>query len=137
MEEDMESLSEFGERARAWIAENLPEDGDGSITDKDLQAKIFDAGLAGIAFPKEYGGSGLTLDHQRVFFDIAGELGKRVPSGYMVSVGMLGPTLLEHASEEIKLRHIPRILRGDEEWMQLLSEPSGGSDMAGSITRLT
>jgi alkylation response protein AidB-like acyl-CoA dehydrogenase len=134
---DMESHSEFGERARAWIADNLPEEGDQSISDYDLQAKIFDAGFAGIAFPKEYGGAGLTLDHQRVFFDTAGELGKRVPAGYMVSIGMLGPTLLEHASEEIKLRHIPRILRGDEEWMQLLSEPSGGSDMAGAITRLT
>jgi alkylation response protein AidB-like acyl-CoA dehydrogenase len=134
---DTESLSEFGGRARAWIAGNLPEEGDQSISDQELQAKIFDAGFAGIAFPKEYGGAGLTLDHQRVFFDTAGELGKRVPAGYMVSIGMLGPTLLEHASEPIKLRHLPRILRGDEEWMQLLSEPSGGSDMAGSITRLT
>jgi alkylation response protein AidB-like acyl-CoA dehydrogenase len=134
---ELESLSEFGDRARSWIADNLPEEGDQSISDKDLQATIFDAGFAGIAFPKEYGGAGLTLDHQRVFFDIAGELGKRVPSGYMVSIGMLAPTLLEHASEPIKLQHLPRVLRGDEEWMQLLSEPSGGSDMAGAITRLT
>ena len=68
---DTESLSEFGERARAWIAGNLPDEGDQSISDQELQAKIFDAGFAGIAFPKEYGGAGLTLDHQRVFFDTA------------------------------------------------------------------
>ena len=66
-----------------------------------------------------------------------GELGERVPAGYMVSIGMLAPTLLDHGSELLKQRHLPRMLRGDEEWMQLLSEPSGGSDMAGALTRLT
>jgi alkylation response protein AidB-like acyl-CoA dehydrogenase len=135
--EELESLDDFGERARTWIEENLPEAGDISPTDRELQAMIFDAGFAGIAFPKEYGGAGLTPQHQKVFFDTAARLGKRVPAGYMVSIGMLGPTLLEHASETLKLRHLPRILRGDEEWMQLLSEPSGGSDMAGALTRLT
>ncbi len=134
---NIESLGDFGERARAWIEENLPQENDLSLTDQALQAKIFDAGFAGIAFPKGYGGAGLTLEHQKVFFDRATSLGRRVPSGYMVSIGMLAPTLLEHASEPMKLRHLPRILRGDEEWMQLLSEPSGGSDMAGALTRLT
>jgi alkylation response protein AidB-like acyl-CoA dehydrogenase len=135
--EDMESLDTFGQRARAWIESNLPPEGDTSLTDRELQAQLFDAGFAGIAFPKEFGGAGLTLEHQKVFFDTAGALGRRVPSGYMVSIGMLAPTLLDHGSEQIKQRHLPRILRGDEEWMQLLSEPSGGSDMAGALTRLT
>ncbi|HXY91951.1 MAG TPA: acyl-CoA dehydrogenase family protein [Acidimicrobiia bacterium] len=133
----LESLADFGERARAWIEENLPPAGDESVSDHDLQATIFDAGFAGIAFPKAYGGAGLTLEHQKVFFDTAESMVRRVPAGYMVSIGMLGPTLLDHASETLKLRHLPRILRGDEEWMQLLSEPSGGSDMAGALTRLT
>jgi alkylation response protein AidB-like acyl-CoA dehydrogenase len=135
--EGTESLDAFGARARAWIEATLPPDGDTTLTDQELQAVLFDAGFAGIAFPKEYGGAGLTLEHQKVFFDTAEELAKRVPSGFMVSIGMLAPTLLDHASEEIKRRHLPRILRGDEEWMQLLSEPSGGSDMAGALTRLT
>src|SRR5262245_60067077 len=93
--DERESLEAFGERARAWIEESLPEAGDSSLTDRELQAKIFDAGFAGIAFPKEYGGAGLTPQHQKVFFDAAARLGKRVPAGYMVSIGMLGPTLLE------------------------------------------
>ena len=122
---------------RAWIDQNLPEEGDETLTDHELQQQIFDAGFAGIAFPKEYGGAGLTLQHQKVFFDTAGEMGRRVPSGYMVSIGMMAATLLDHGSELLKLRHLPRMLRGDEEWMQLLSEPSGGSDMAGALTRLT
>ena len=69
---DMESLEAFGERARAWIDQNLPNEGDETLTDHELQQQIFDAGYAGIAFPKEYGGAGLTLQHQKVFFDTAG-----------------------------------------------------------------
>ena len=72
-----------------------------------------------------------------MFFDTAAEMGRRVPAGYMVSIGMMAATLLDHGSELLKQRHLPRMLRGDEEWMQLLSEPSGGSDMAGALTRLT
>ena len=52
-------------------------------------------------------------------------------------MAMLGITLLDHGSEELKQRHLPRILRGEEVWIQLLSEPSGGSDMAGVMTRAT
>jgi alkylation response protein AidB-like acyl-CoA dehydrogenase len=133
----MESLDAFAERARAWISGNLPEAGDETLTDHELQQQVFDAGYAGIAFPKEYGGAGLSLQHQKVFFDTAEEMGRRVPAGYMVSIGMMAATLLDHGSELLKQRHLPRMLRGDEEWMQLLSEPSGGSDMAGALTRLT
>ena len=92
----MESLDAFGERARAWIGQNLPEEGDTTLTDPELQAVVFDAGFAGIAFPKEYGGAGLTLQHQKVFFDTAAEMGRRVPAGYMVSIGMMAATLLDH-----------------------------------------
>jgi len=65
------------------------------------------------------------------------DLGRQVPTAYLVSVGMLGPTILEHGSEEAKRKFLPPLLRGDEVWVQLLSEPRGGSDMAGAITRLT
>ena len=132
----MESIEEFQKRARAWAVESLPADGDETLTDRELQAVLFDGGFAGIAMPKEYGGCGLTLQHQQVFYDEAVR-GLRVPVGYMVSIGMLGATLMDHGSEVLKARHLPRILRGDEEWIQLLSEPSGGSDMAGALTRLT
>jgi alkylation response protein AidB-like acyl-CoA dehydrogenase len=132
----LEDLDAFRVRARAWALEHLPEDGDTTLTNRELQAILFDGGFAGLAMPTAYGGAGLTLQHQRVFFDDACK-SRRVPSGYMVSIGMLGPTLLDHGSEEMKHRQLPRILRGDEEWIQLLSEPSGGSDMASALTRLT
>src|SRR5262249_4459154 len=119
------------------IEANLPSVDEPMANSQQLQNLLFDNGFAGIAFPKEYGGGGLTLEHQKVFFDTAAELGRQVPVAYMGSIGMLGPTLLAHGSHEAKLQFLPALLRGDENWIQLLSEPRGGSDMAGSITRLT
>ncbi|MBW8825348.1 MAG: acyl-CoA dehydrogenase family protein [Acidobacteria bacterium] len=136
-EENVETLDVFGSRARAWIEANLPSWDDDEVDSHTLQNLLFDNGFAGIAFPREYGGAGLTLAHQKVFYDTAAELRRQVPSTYMVSIGMMAPTILDSASHEAKLRFLPKALRGDETWMQLLSEPRGGSDMAGSTTRLT
>ncbi|MFA5882917.1 MAG: acyl-CoA dehydrogenase family protein [Acidimicrobiia bacterium] len=100
------------------------------------QAVLFDAGFAGISFPTEYGGAGLDIAHERVYSEEAA--GYDVPTDvFAVSINILGRTLLEHGTEEQRLHHLPRILRGDEIWLQLLSEPSGGSDLAGLITRAT
>ena len=46
-----------------------------------------------------------------------------------------GPVMLQHASEEFKQRHLPRMLQGDELWVQFFSEPAAGSDLAGIRTR--
>jgi alkylation response protein AidB-like acyl-CoA dehydrogenase len=129
-------MAAFRSRARRWIEQNLPRLNDPvDLDDPTLQHMIFDAGFSGIAYPVAYGGAGLTFDHQKAFY--AEAAGRRVPKGYGVSIGMLGATLLDCASESLKSRHLPRILRGDERWIQLLSEPTGGSDMAGSLSRLT
>jgi alkylation response protein AidB-like acyl-CoA dehydrogenase len=140
IENTQESLADFALRARAWIQTNLtprsgpPSYGEGQREiDRVLQAKIFDAGFAGIAIPRAYGGAGLTLEHQRVWTEESH--GYETPGIYMVSIGMMLPTVLDCGTEEVKTRHIPRMLRGEEFWIQLLSEPSGGSDMAGAITR--
>ena len=131
-----EDLIHFRSRARAFIEANLPRQGEEhQLTDHVIQAQIFDAGFAGIAFPAEYGGAGLTLDHQRVFYEETD--GHVTPQGFGVSIAMLGATLLDFGSEELKARHLPNILRGDELWIQLLSEPNGGSDMAGALTKLS
>jgi len=132
----LESLESFRTRAEAWITTNLPSWSDELVDNRELQNRLFDAGFGGIAFPAEYGGSGLTLEHQRVFFDLADELVRQVPTTFNVSIGMLAPTILDHGSEEAKRRFLPPLLRGDELWIQLLSEPKGGSDMAGVTTRL-
>jgi alkylation response protein AidB-like acyl-CoA dehydrogenase len=134
-----ESLASFCRRAHAWVDANLPSRRDAHLDARELQRLLFDHGYAGLSFPIEYGGGGLTLDHQKAFYDLADELDRQVPTGYelLVSIGMLGPTILDHGSHEAKLRFLPPLLRGDEIWIQLLSEPRGGSDMAGAMTRLT
>ena len=93
----------------------------------------YDADLAGICFPREYGGQGLTPAHQGVLNE---EL-----AGFEFPARMQAPTLspcaavlLDFGTEEQKRQHIPAILRGEEIWMQFLSEPSGGSDVAGALT---
>jgi alkylation response protein AidB-like acyl-CoA dehydrogenase len=94
---------------------------------------LFDAGLAGVCMPTEYGGQGLTPAHQKA-------LNEEV-AGYELPTRMQAPTftpcaavLLDFGTEAQKLRHIPAILKGEEIWMQFLSEPSGGSDVAGALT---
>jgi alkylation response protein AidB-like acyl-CoA dehydrogenase len=94
---------------------------------------MFDAGLAGICFPPEYGGQGLTPAHQRVLNEEL--VGHEYPA--RIQAPTLSPcaaVLLDFGTEDQKLAHIPAILRGEEIWMQFLSEPSGGSDVAGALT---
>lgn len=144
---ERESVEEFRARARAWLAENMPRldadvasgrpagDDERVRRERELQRRLFDGGFAGIRYPKEYGGQGLTIEHQRAFLEEAS--GYVLPQLFAVTHGILGPTLLDFGTEEQKRRHIPAMLRGEELWVQFLSEPSGGSDMAGVLTRAT
>jgi alkylation response protein AidB-like acyl-CoA dehydrogenase len=102
----------------------------------EIQQSVYDAGFAGITWPKRYGGQELTPAHMHAFVDeLRGfENPYRILS---VSLGVIGPTLLEFGTEHQKDRFLPQLLRGDSLWVQLLSEPSGGSDMAGVLTRAT
>ncbi len=145
----IESVEAFRERARSWIRGNLRQVGNvivslgsgrnddeeraGVARDREVQRMLFDAGLAGVCMPREYGGQGLTPAHQKVLNE---EL-----SGYEFPARLQAPTftpcaavLLDFGTDEQKRRHIPAILKGEEIWMQFLSEPSGGSDVAGALT---
>ena len=100
---------------------------------RELQRRLFDGGFAGICVPTEYGGQGLTPAHQSAF--------NRELRGYDYPLEIQASTfipcmalLLEFGTEEQKLRHIPKMLRGEEVWAQFLSEPGGGSDAAGAVT---
>lgn len=145
--ESAEDLDSFRLRAREWIRSNLqPRPAPaayGSMSDEEelaavarerqVQRMAFDAGFAGICVPREYGGQGLSREHQLAFNE---ELqGYEWPSRVQVpTFSPCAAVLLDFGTEEQKLTHIPRILRGEELWMQLLSEPSGGSDVAGALT---
>ena len=135
-----QETEEFRARARAWLADNAPRrsDGDdaedtgdqaGVAAQKAFQARLYDAGFVGITWPKEYGGQGLTGAEQAAFGEEARPYA--LPVGvFFIGIGMPGPTILECGSEEQKKRYLPPMLRGEEIWCQLFSEPGAGSDVA-------
>ena len=99
-----------------------------------MAADLFEGGWAGITGPKEYGGRGLKPIHQVIFNQEQSRYG--VSNGaFMISIGMAGPTILAHGTEEQKQRFLVPMLRGDELWCQLFSEPGAGSDLANLSTR--
>jgi len=144
-----QDLESFRANAQAWLASNMSPlagnpDADGAAAPtseqvalaRRLQRQLYEGGFAGLAFPSEYGGRGLTAEHQRVFNQESAHY--EMPLLFNVpTLTIIAPTLLDFGTEEQKRRHLPAILRGDELWVQLLSEPSGGSDLAGVITRAT
>jgi alkylation response protein AidB-like acyl-CoA dehydrogenase len=101
---------------------------------KAWQRTLFDGGWAGIAWPKEYGGRGGTPAEARAFAQEQARFDVDV-GVFAVGIGMVGPTLIVHGTEEQKRRYLPALLRGDEVWCQLFSEPGAGSDLAGLRTR--
>ena len=97
--------------------------------------KVFDAGFGWITGPTEYGGRGLTADYQRIWGRLASEFRTPSQSIYGIGLGMVAPTILAHATPEVKEAYLRRMWRGDIVGCQLFSEPSSGSDLASLQTR--
>jgi alkylation response protein AidB-like acyl-CoA dehydrogenase len=154
VEGDTDEDAAFRAEARAWLqanaqpraadnefsrryasADNSPEaDATHVRRCKEWQHTLFEGGWAGINVPSEYGGRGGTAKQSRIFAQEQARFD--VDTGvFAVGMGMVVPTLLAHGTEEQKGRYIPALLRGDEVWCQLFSEPSAGSDLAGLRTR--
>lgn len=141
-----ESVEEFASRARKWLAENMPSIDPDNPPDADrgeegpwlrareLQKKLWDGGFAGICFPREYGGLGLPIAYQRAF-DVESRNYEMPIILNTPTFTICAATILDVAGEEQKRTHIGGALRGEQVLVQLLSEPSGGSDLAGVITR--
>jgi alkylation response protein AidB-like acyl-CoA dehydrogenase len=100
---------------------------------KQWQRVLFDNGWAGIAWPKAYGGRGETARHQGIFNQEQARYEVQVGI-FSVGIGMTGPTLIAHGTEEQKQRYLRPMLAGDEVWCQLFSEPGAGSDLGGLRT---
>ncbi|MDH4148372.1 MAG: acyl-CoA dehydrogenase family protein [Acidimicrobiia bacterium] len=153
MRESTISVEEFRREARTWMEGNLErrapgqrvvrpfgggETVEGLVVQRAEQRKLFDAGFAGITYPTEYGGRGLTPKHERAFNEEARDfvLPDLGVAGH-VTMAPIGRSLVAHGSAELKARHVPRILAGEELWCQFYSEPEAGSDLAGIRTRAT
>src|SRR5438046_4356363 len=126
----------FRARVRGWLAENLPEPG----AQRDLPAmrawhrKLHAAGFLGAAWPKEYGGAGLSPMEQAILNE---ELARaRAPQVVnSMAIWWVGPAIIRYGTDAQKERFISPILNADEIWATGYSEPSSGSDMAAAKTR--
>jgi len=141
---DSASERQFREELRAWLADALPslppapavDDWDGRRAyDLAWQRRLFDAGYAGVHWPREYGGREASATEQLVFLEELSRAG--APDVGLNFVGLLhaGPTIMSEGTPEQKARYLPAILRGEEVWCQGFSEPNAGSDLASLRTR--
>jgi alkylation response protein AidB-like acyl-CoA dehydrogenase len=85
------------------------------------------------AWPKEYGGAGMTPMQQFILNEEFAEAGAPQMGG--MGVSMAGPTIIKHGTPEQKTQHLPPILKGEAHWCQGFSEPGSGSDLASLQTR--
>jgi alkylation response protein AidB-like acyl-CoA dehydrogenase len=134
-----EAEEAFRAELRAWLATTLPtvpakpanDDWPGRRRyDTDWQRRLFDAGYAGINWPREFGGRGATPTEHLIFLEESERAGAPYVGVNFVGLLHAGPTLIAEATSEQQRRYLPPILRGDEIWCQGFSEPDAGSDLA-------
>ena len=140
---DTPGQAAYREKVRAWLEANRESAPPRSGSFEDMayvdarrawQRRLAEAGLAGVTWPREYGGQGLGPIEQ---VTLNQEISRaRVPGILdVIGIGMLGPCLITHGTEEQKSRYLGPMLHGDEVWCQLFSEPAAGSDLAAVQTR--
>ena len=152
--EETEEESQFRAEVRAWLDAHarrrkageqsdhsyMPGDGDPDADSKHVaackewQRVVYDGGWAGITWPVEAGGRGGPGWQQRIFNEEQSQYD--VATGvFAVGIAMAGPTIIAWGTPEQQERFLPAMLRGDDVWCQLFSEPGAGSDLAGLRTR--
>jgi alkylation response protein AidB-like acyl-CoA dehydrogenase len=139
--DDTQEQAAYRAEARAWLDEHKSEapvlTGAGALQDESeiiaarraWQGKLAEGGLAGVTWPKDLGGQGLGPIEQVICNQ---EIARAKVPGILdaIGVGMLGPTIIAHGTDEQKTRYLGAMLHGDEVWCQLFSEPAAGSDLA-------
>ena len=137
----------FRDELRAWLQANVPPPFAGHPTHeedkgeyfaylRDWQRKVYEAGWAGLSWPKEYGGRGAKLIEQAIFQEEWARA-EAPPLINVLGLSLIGPTIIAVGTEEQKKTHLPRILSAEEIWCQGFSEPNAGSDVAALSTRAT
>src|SRR5262252_5719123 len=126
----------FRARVRAWLEANVPAAGPIRALDalRAWQRKLHAAGFLAVAWPKEYGGAGLTEMQQAILNE---ELARVRAPGVVnaMAIWWVGPAIMRYGTDAQKKRFIPPILSAEEIWATGYSEPSSGSDMAAAKAR--
>ncbi|MDG2048264.1 MAG: acyl-CoA dehydrogenase family protein [Halioglobus sp.] len=148
----MSDLEQFRQETRVWLQENCPESmrqqakgfedifnggRNPEITHPEQELwcdRMAARGWTVPHWPKEYGGGGLSKEEANVLAQEMAAIGAR-PALTSFGISMLGPALLHFGSEEQKLEHLPKIVRGEIRWCQGYSEPNSGSDLASLATK--
>ena len=142
----MEQLESFRQEVRDWLEANCPmsmrspagEDemlwSSRNISFQSEDQKLWfermrDRGWFTPDWPRKYGGGGLDRSQIRILEQEMKRLNCRPPQ-INLGIWMLGPVLLEFATEEQKQTHLPPMARGEMRWCQGFSEPNAGSDLA-------
>jgi alkylation response protein AidB-like acyl-CoA dehydrogenase len=133
----------FRAELRAWLEANVPEErrgwrgGEQRFGDdfgREWSRKLYEAGYAGLTWPQEYGGAGAPYSRHAIFLEESARAQAPAHVG-VIGLGMAGPTIMAHGSDEQKQRHLSKILSAEEIWCQGFSEPDAGSDLAAARTR--
>ncbi|MDQ6743095.1 MAG: acyl-CoA dehydrogenase family protein [Candidatus Dormibacteraeota bacterium] len=134
----------FRDDVRSWLTVNRPSWADGAGDDGGdqdwlesrvaWQRQLHEAGYLGLNWPREYGGRGATLMEQLIFSQEMVEARAPDPIN-VIGLGMGGPVIIHHGTEEQKRRYLDRILSAEEIWCQGFSEPDAGSDLSALQTR--
>jgi alkylation response protein AidB-like acyl-CoA dehydrogenase len=133
----------FRAELRAWLEANLPEarrggrGGAARFDDpfgREWSRMLYDAGYAGLTWPKEYGGAGAPYSFQAIFYEEMARAHAPAHVG-VIGLGMAGPTIIAHGTGAQKESHLAKILSAEEIWCQGFSEPDAGSDLAAARTR--
>ncbi|HEX5583001.1 acyl-CoA dehydrogenase family protein [Gaiella sp.] len=139
---DSPDEARFRAELRAWIDANLPDEERGGRGGarrfeefgREWSRKLYDAGYAGLTWPKEYGGAGAPYSFQAIFYEEMAAAAAPPHVG-VIGLGMAGPTIIVHGTDAQKERHLQKILSAEEIWCQGFSEPDAGSDLAAARTR--
>jgi alkylation response protein AidB-like acyl-CoA dehydrogenase len=148
---DTQEQAGFRQEVRTFLKNELPERFRGAFTGggmmggeggdmrsrfeelREWRGRLAGKGWIAPAWPKEYGGAGMTVMEQFIINEEFAEA--RAPWVGGMGTSMIGPTLIIHGNEEQKKEHLPRILSGEVQWCQGFSEPGSGSDLASLQTR--
>ncbi len=120
----------FRAAVRDWLAEHAPREPLGTVAEKKAwHRKLYEAGYLGMGWPKAYGGREARPIEQAIVIE---EMARAKAPGSInwAGLGLVGPTLIHHGTDEQRERYLRNILLGDEVWCQLYSEPNAGSDLA-------